>query len=90
MQLLSVTVQRGNAEVYRRSGLVNLRDHVRHPTSDVRACAMMLALQCHDTFGRAGPAAFALLAEIVEFVAVSGVASKIILLETFPRPCANG
>ena len=27
MQLLSVTVQRGNAEIYRRSGLVISREH---------------------------------------------------------------
>ena len=35
MQLLSVTVQRGNAEMYRRSGLVISR-----------VCVTMLALQC--------------------------------------------
>ena len=35
----------------------------------------------HETFGRAGPAAFALLNEIAEFVASSGVVSERIFLE---------
>ena len=39
----------------------------------------------HETFGRAGPAAFALLNEIAEFAAGSGVVSKRLLLENVMR-----
>ena len=39
----------------------------------------------HETFGRAGPAAFALLNEIAEFAASSGVVSKRIFLENAMR-----
>ena len=39
MQMLSVTVQRGNAEIYRRSGLVMSGE------SPVKVC-VMLALRC--------------------------------------------
>ena len=39
----------------------------------------------HETFGRAGPAAFALLNEIVEFAASSGVVSKKIFFEDAMR-----
>ena len=39
----------------------------------------------HETFGRAGPAAFALLNEITEFAVSSGVVSKRIFLENTMR-----
>ena len=39
----------------------------------------------HETFGRAGPAAFALLKEIAEFAAGSGVVSKRLFLENAMR-----
>ena len=43
----------------------------------------------HETFGRAGPAAFALLNEIAEFAAGSGAVCKRVG-ERHARPCAEG
>ena len=40
----------------------------------------------HETFGRAGPAAFALLSEVAEFAAGSGVVSK---RNSWRTPCAT-
>ena len=48
MQLLSVTVQRGNAEMYRRSGLVTSREQgLRYctPPIDCNALCMMPVCQ---------------------------------------------
>ena len=48
-------------------------------------CACRFVPLSHETFGRAGPVAFALLNEIAEFAANSEVASKRLFLENAMR-----
>ena len=62
------------------------KDSLKRDTySQTGADACRFVPLSHETFGRAGPEAFALLNEIVEFAASSGVVSKRIFLENAMR-----